>query len=159
MEALDAALAALERLPAAQALRFSRWTYAAVNTAHVLGVAMLVGAALPLALRLLGLWPGIARADVARLLAPVAAAGLGLAVLSGLALFATRASEYGDLRLLQVKLGLVALGAAAALLAHGRHRPWLGGAGRGQAAVHGLLSIACWLGALVCGRLIAFVGD
>ena len=57
---VDAVLAAVEASGLATALRFSRgWGYAAVNTAHVLGVALLVGAAVPLALRLLGLWRGV----------------------------------------------------------------------------------------------------
>ena len=153
---MEAFLAALEGSAPAQALRFSRWGYAWVNAAHVLGIALLVGAILPLDLRLLGLWRGVPRAALVRVLVPTAATGLGLAVLTGPLLFATRATEYADIGFLWMKLALVATGAGAALWAHAAHGFLLEGAGRGRLAAHALLSMACWLGALVSGRMIAF---
>jgi len=63
---VDAALAALEGTALAQALRVSRWGCAAVNAGHVLGVALLVGAIVPLNLRLLGLWRGVPREPLVR---------------------------------------------------------------------------------------------
>lgn len=153
----EALLAALEGLGPVAALRSQRWAYAAVNGAHVLGIALLVGAILPFDLRLLGLWPGIARRDLARVLLPVAAGGLTLAIVAGLLLFSVRATEYAALAVLQVKIVLILSGLAGALAAHLAHGPLLDGMGRGRAALHGALSTACWLGALACGRAIAFV--
>ncbi len=158
MEAFLAAfLAALEASAPAQALRFSRWGYAWVNTAHILGLALLVGAILPLDLRLLGAWRGVPRAVLARVLVPAAATGLGLAMLTGALLFATRASEYAGVGFVQMKLSLVAIGVLSALWLHRAHGPTLEGAGRGRLAAHAVVSIICWLGALICGRMIAFV--
>ena len=150
-------LAALEGTELAQSLRLSRWGYAAVNATHVLGIALLVGAILPLDLRLLGLWRGVPRAALVRVLVPVAATGLGLAVTAELLMFMIRAQEYASIGFLQAKLVLVATGATAALALHWRHGFLLEDASRARLAVHGLLSMACWLGALICGRMIAFV--
>ncbi|MGI9452193.1 MAG: hypothetical protein ACR2QH_16365 [Geminicoccaceae bacterium] len=104
---LDAWLAALQGSELALALRFSRWGYAFVNTAHVLGIALLVGAIIPLDLRLLGVWNSFERAALVRVLAPVAAAGLALAVTMGFLLFSVRAVDYAALTLFRVKLLLI----------------------------------------------------
>lgn len=153
----EALFAALEGLGPVAALRSSRWAYAAVSGAHVLGIALLVGAILPFDLKLLGLWPRVARRDLARVLLPVAACGLGLAIAAGFLLFSVRATDYADLVVFQVKIALILSGLAGALAAHLAHGPLLDGMGRGRAALHGALSMACWLGALACGRAIAFV--
>ncbi len=152
-------LAALAASDFATALRMSRWLYAGVNTAHVLGIALLVGSILPLDLRLLGLWGSHPREALVRVLVPVAATGLVLAITAGALLFATRAPEYALLPVFQVKLALVALGATAALALHLRYGAWLRHARRAVLVRAAALSMTCWLGALIAGRLIAFAGD
>ena len=156
---MEALLAALEATSWAQALRTSRWGYAALSTAHVLGLAILVGAIVPLDLRLLGVRTGVSTAVLTRVLAPMAAAGLALTIVTGGLLFSVRAREYAGLVVLQAKLMLVVVGTISALIAHLRHGPTLETASRSQLAAHGAISIACWLGALVCGRMIAFAGE
>lgn len=153
---MEASLAALEGSGIAVYLRSARWGYAAVNALHILGIALLVGAIVPLNLRLLGVWRSIDRAALVRVLAPTAAAGLGLAAGAGLLLFSVRAAEYAALAVFQIKLSLILLGALSALWAHWRHGVLLERAGRGRLAAHATVSILCWLGALTCGRLIAF---
>lgn len=153
---MEGLLAALESLPPVEALRFSRWSYAAVNTGHVLGIALLVGGTVPLSLRLLGFWPDAARTGVVRLLAATAGAGLALAVLTGLLLFATRAVDYAGHPLLPIKLVLIAIGAASAILAHRRYGWMLENAPPGFLRRTGAISLTAWLGTLVLGRLIAF---
>ena len=153
---METALAALEATGLAQALRVSRWGYALVNTAHVFGIALLVGAIVPLQLRLLGLWPTIPRTALVRVLVPVAATGLALALLAGLLLFSVRAREYAGIGFLQAKLVLVALGTLSALSLHLAHGFTLETAPRGRLVGHALVSLICWPGALLCGRLIAF---
>jgi hypothetical protein len=155
---LEGLLNALEASALASTLRVSRWGYAALSASHILALAMLVGATLPLNLRLLGLWPRIEVATLARVLVPVAATGLGLAILTGLALFSVRAGEYEALTVLQAKLALVTLGGAAALWAHVRYGWTLAAAPPAARYRHAALSLACWIGALACGRLIAFMG-
>ena len=156
---MEALFAALEGTALAQALRSSRWGYAAVNTAHVFGAALLVGSVVPLSLRLLGMWRGTSREAVVRVLAPVAAGGLTLALLTGPLLFSVRAREYSGVGFLQLKLVLIAVAVLSALALCRAHGFLLRDAPRTRLAGHAILSMVCWLGALVCGRLIAFAGD
>lgn len=156
---MEALLAALEQTALADTLRVSRWGYAGVNAAHILGLALLVGAIVPLQLRLLGLWRDIPRAALVRVLVPVAASGLLLAIVAGLLLFAVRAREYAALGVMQLKLALVVTGLLSALVLHGMHGYRLERAGRPRLRVHAVIALACWLGALACGRLIAFSGE
>lgn len=155
---MDAFLSALQNLPIVESLRFSRWGYATVNAAHILGIALLVGAILPLNMRLLGLWPSVPRPMALRILVPCTAAGLALAVAAGLLLFSVRAREYADIGFLQAKLALVAVGTVSALILHYQHGWLLESASQARITGHAILSTACWLGALVCGRFIAFAG-
>jgi hypothetical protein len=152
-------LATIEATPVAQYLRASRWGYAAVNTAHVLGIALLVGAILPLNLRLLGVWRSVPRAALVRVLVPAAATGLLLAVVAGALLFSVRAEEYAALGVLRLKVALIALGILGALELHRAYGLELEQASDVRVAGHAILSTVCWLGALICGRLIAFVMD
>lgn len=154
---MEQLLTALQGSELALALRFSRWGYAAVNTAHVLGIALLVGAIMPLDLCLLGAWPGCDRRILVRVLAPMAAGGLILAIMTGLPLFAVRAGDYADLTLFRIKLGLIVIGLFSAFLLHAAHGFLLETASERRLRIAAILSIFCWLGALVAGRLIAFV--
>ena len=156
---MDGLLAALEGTALAQALRGSRWFYAGVNAAHILAIALLIGSIIPLNLRLFGVWRAISRETVVRVCAPVAASGLILALITGPLLFSVRAREYGDVGFLQLKLAFITIGVLSALALCRAHGFLLKDAPRGHLAGHAVLSTICWLGALVCGRLIAFAGD
>ena len=156
---MEALFAALEGSALAQALRSSRWGYAAVNAAHIFAIALLIGSVVPLNLRLLGVWRGISREAVVRVLAPVAASGLILALLTGPLLFSVRAQEYSGMGFLQAKLIFIAVGVLSTLALCWGHGFLLKDAPRARVAGHAVLSTVCWLGALVCGRLIAFAGD
>jgi hypothetical protein len=152
-------LGAIQGSDIATALRFSRWGYAAVNTAHVLGIALLVGAIIPLDLRLVGCWPAVPREALIRVLVPVAATGLALAVSAGLLLFSIRAGDYAALWVFRGKLLLIAIGAGSAILLHLTYGRRLAEAPPKRLARAGMLSMTCWLGALIAGRMIAFAGD
>lgn len=149
---METLAAALEASPLAHALRASRWVYPGVNAAHVLGVALLVGAIVPLDLRLLGLWRDIDLATLLRVLRPVAAFGATLAVLTGPMLFSVQATDYLALPLFAAKMALVATGLAHALAL--RHLP---AASPARQRRTGALSLTLWLAALVCGRLLGYV--
>ncbi len=140
-------------------MRISRWGYAAVNTAHVLGIALLIGAIVPLNLRLLGLWPSVPLPTLARVLVPVAMTGLTIAVTAGLLLFSVRAREYSGIGFLQAKIALIALGILLAAALHARYGVLLNRTSRNRYPAHAIASLVCWLGAVVCGRFIAFAGD
>ena len=55
------------------------WTYAVVNTAHILGVSSLFGSLLVLDLRLLGVWRRVRLSDLASAVSPVAMTGFAIA--------------------------------------------------------------------------------
>ena len=112
---MEVLFTALEGTALAQALRGSRWLYAALNTAHIFAIALLIGSVVPLNLRLLGVWRGISREVVVQVLAPIAASGLILALLTGTLLFSVRAQEYGGVGFLQLKLTFIAVGVLSAL--------------------------------------------
>ena len=156
---MEALFAALEGTALAQALRSSRWLYAAINAAHIFAISLLIGSVVPLNLRLLGVWRGVSREAVVRVLAPVAASGLILALLTGPLLFMVRAREYAGIGFLQLKLAFIVVAVLSALALCRSHGFLLRDAPRAHLAGHAVLSAICWLGALVCGRLIAFAGD
>ena len=96
------ALAALENLPAVAALRESTLVYPFVNAAHLIGIALLSGAIVPLDLRLVGWRRGAGAVDqLSSLLLPVAIFGFALAAGAGLLLFATDARAYAASPLFQ----------------------------------------------------------
>lgn len=154
---MEALLSVMESTAIAEYLRSSRWGYAAVNTAHILGIALLVGSIIPFNLHILGLWRNIPRRSLARMLLPVAATGLMLAIIAGILLFSVRAVEYSQIVVLQIKLLLIVVGTLSALLLLRAYGLRLDGASESRLRVHAVLSTLCWIGALVCGRLIAFI--
>lgn len=151
---MESLAAAVEASQIATALRRSRWIYPAVNTAHLMGIALLIGSVVPMDLRLAGIWRRrMALRDVIGLLRPVAACGAGLALVTGALLFSVQARDYAVLPLFWAKLGLVALGLANALAIG----PRLAAATPGVQAVAGFTSLGLWFGALICGRLIGYL--
>ena len=154
---MDALVAALEATALAEAMRVSRWGYAAANTGHVLGIALLVGAIVPLDLRMLGLWRSVPMETLARVLVPVAACGLALALVTGALLFLARPAGYAALTLFRTKLVLIVVGATSALAIHAVHGFRLETLSNARARLTGAVSLTAWLGALIAGRLLAFV--
>lgn len=154
---MDEVFTTLQSLAPIAALRFSRWGYALVNAGHIFAIALLVGGAVPLSLRLFGVWPSVPRAELVRVLSLTAGVGLGLALMSGFLLFATRAPEYAMNPAFQVKIVLILIAASSAVLAHMRHGWSLNGASNRAARRIAVVSFLGWVGALVSGRLIAFI--
>lgn len=154
--------AALEATALARALRASVWAYPLVNAGHIIGVALLVGAIVPLDLRLLGLWPSVPLTALWRVLARTAAVGLTLAVFCGALLFSTRASEYARSALFVSKMVFVAAGVTNALVlrAAAATRQMLDGPAPQRLPLRirlaGGISLAAWLTALVLGRLVGY---
>lgn len=155
-------LTALQELAPVAALRSARWTYAAVNASHITGIALLFGAIAPLDLRLIGCFRQVSIHALARVLVPVAAAGLTLAILAGALLFSIRAVQYAGTALFQIKMALVVCGIANALLLR-KAAVWeaarddTSGMPPLRLRAAGALSIALWLSVIVCGRFVAFV--
>lgn len=153
---LDDGLGALENLPVIVALRESTLAYPLVNALHIVGVALLFGAIVPLDLRLTG-WRGEAgRVDgFARLLLPVAVFGFLLAACAGLLLFATDARAYAASPLFRAKLVLITLALANALALRAIDWRQPDSSDR-RIAVAGAVSIMLWLAVIILGRLVGY---
>ena len=138
------------------------WTYAIVNLLQIVGLGSLFGAVVILDLRLLGVWPRTPLAALTAAAASVAACGFALAATSGIALLATKATEYAGNPFIYIKFPAIAVGLINAVMlrlspawqARGRrelsprehrHLAWAGGA-----------SLVCWLTAITAGRMIAY---
>ena len=153
-------LQALHHWEVAAFLRRSFYAYPLVNAAHILGIALLVGAIVPVDLKLLGITSGPPLGATAQALARFAAAGLALAVASGFLLFSVQPLEYVANPAFWTKVSLVALGVlnALGLRASGS---WKMAEINGEIGV-GLKFGACcslllWIAALLSGRVIAFL--
>lgn len=148
----------LERSDLAVLMRGSEWLYPAANVLHLLAVALLVGTIVALDLRVLGLARRLPLAALDAYLTRFAQVAIPLILVTGFCLFAADASHLVGSAALWVKLGLLALGLANALLFRRLWRGRLGDAAapagaRAQAA----LSLTIWPSAAVAGRLIAYL--
>ncbi len=138
--------AALEATAFAQHLKISRWTYPAVNAGHLLGIALLLGAVLPMDMAVLR---GRGAAATA-LLRSWAVAGFVIAAACGALLFITQAGDYTESTwfLAKALVLLLALANAGYALLPGRSA-----ATRRRAAV---LSFILWPTVLVLGRFVGY---
>ncbi|CAN5639102.1 hypothetical protein BH10PSE6_BH10PSE6_12230 [soil metagenome] len=146
--------------PGAVFLRDSGTAYLLVNAAHILGVGLLVGAILPLDLRLLGFFRHVPLAVLAPFLSRAAAAGAVLAIVTGLWLFSVKPDEYLGNAAFLWKAGLLVLALANVALQHGNRRfaaAVAGGVLQPTVRLVALGSILLWLSVLVAGRWIGFV--
>lgn len=146
----------MEQLAPVRALATSDWGYPLTSTLHLLGIALLIGCIVAVDLRLLvGSADGLNLAAVRRL-QRLAAWGLALAVVTGAALFCVRASEYIDNPWLLGKWACLVAGVANAAWLHRWQRHADHPLDAVPARVGALVSLLCWLAALLCGRWIAF---
>lgn len=153
-------LAWIEGTRIAAALQRSGNLYMLVNTAHILGIGLLLGAIIPLDLRLIGFFRATPRAVIVPFLNRVAATGLALAVLTGLALWSVRPDEYvanAAFRAKAALLCLAALNIAAQHYAGGWPRVRAGRAPFRATRVRAALSLCLWLSVLLAGRWIGFL--
>ncbi|UKV12992.1 DUF2214 domain-containing protein [Thalassospiraceae bacterium SW-3-3] len=150
----------VEASPLATALRSPGPFYMLVNAAHILGLSLLIGAIVPLDLRLVGI---IRRPDI-RVIGPFLsrAAGCGflLVLLTGPALWSVNALEYLDNTAFRWKMLLVALGIATIVIQHvapgWRHAITTGRITR-PTRIMAALSLLIWPSALLAGRWIGFL--
>ena len=154
--------AALETTALATGLRNSVWSYPLVNAAHILGVALLVGSIVPLDLRLLGAWRSVPLAPLWNILTRTAGAGFLLAVIFGMLLFITRATEYIASNLFLAKMAVVIIGTAnvmalripppsdASEITSAHAMPPL------RLRLAAGVSLTAWLTAMTLGRLVGY---
>lgn len=148
-------LEAIGGWPGASWLQQSATAYLFVNATHILGIAVLLGAILPLDLRLLGFLRKFPAEVLVPFLVRCAAVGLSLALLTGAWLFSVKPDEYLANAAFRWKLVLLAL----ALINVGfQHWGTSGGLQMSPAVrVRAGFSLCLWVSVLVAGRWIGFV--
>lgn len=144
----------------AQALTASPVLYIFANAAHILSIGLLVGAILPLDLRLLGLFKRTPLQLLGPFLTRTAATGAVLAILTGMVLFTVRANEYVGNPAFLTKMGLLAAGIANVALLR-IASPWRRTLSEDRAPwpikLMAALSFAIWIAAVIAGRWIGFI--
>ncbi len=146
-------------LPLAQALREGAWLYPAVETLHIIGFTVLVGAVAMFDLRVLGFGRQLPVRALARHLLPWSAGSMLLVVPTGLLLFVADPLALLANRVFLLKLGLMVLAGLNALAFHaGPYRQADAWPERAppRAMLHALFSLALWFGVIACGRLLAY---
>ena len=141
-------------------IRSSRWGYPVIEIAHLMGLAILVGAAALFDARLLGFWRGLPITEAARYLLTPVWMGFGVAVGTGLLMFVTDATELMSNPAFRLKLALIAvagLNAAAFHVGPFRSAKKWGARTPVSGKVAAVISLVIWAGVVACGRLIAYV--
>jgi hypothetical protein len=154
-------LASIEGLALATWTRESTsiWAYPTILTLHTFGLAMVVGANAVIDFRLLGVAPRIP-VPALRPLFPVMWWAFGLNFATGILLFMADATTKGGLWMFYVKLALIALALLVARALRKGLREQDHAAGVPVAAklrTLAFLSLLLWTGAIVSGRLLAYL--
>jgi hypothetical protein len=129
------------------------YAYPALETLHIVGIALLLGNLVLLELRVWGLAPELPLPPLARWAIGLALSGFALAGLSGLLMFAADPGEMLASRTFVVKMALVTLAGLNAAMFHAR-----GGLRQldGVARLQTVVSLGLWLAVIICGRWIAY---
>jgi hypothetical protein len=152
---------ALETSGVGRWMREALWAYPAVETVHIIGLALLFGTIVIVDLRLLGLGRNVSAVAVTRNVLPWTLGGFCVAAATGSLMFTAHAGEFVTLPIFLLKMSLIVVGGVnAALLRVGALRS----AGRWDLAilppprvrVAAGLSLLLWIGVIACGRLLAY---
>ena len=150
----------LEATSLGEYVRVSAFGYPAAITLHSIGLAVMVGPVLMLDLRLLGWFKGIPYESLYRILS-VAWIGFLINFLSGTALFTAQATMFVTNVPFLIKITLVLLGAITAAQQQttiGRHAStWNTSGVPSSVRVVAVVSIVFWIGAIIAGRLTAYL--
>lgn len=150
--------------PLGVAIRESPWLYPALETFHVIGIALIFGSILAYDLRVLGVTRALPLRALGTHLLPWVWTGFFLNMTTGALLFVSDAAEFAVNPAFRVKLLLLAAAGLNALAFNARLAPRaarvvtdveLGAGARASAA----LSIALWLAIITAGRMMAYTAS
>ena len=153
----------LEQTTVGTSIRESLWLFPIIETVHIFGIILLVGATSILDLRLMGLtFRGEPVSKLAKRFLPWAWAGFLIQVITGILLFSSEATKmYGNLGF-DIKMILIVVAGLNAFVFHEISYRSVGKwendpvAPLGARAA-GLISILLWFGIVAAGRWIAYV--
>ena len=153
----------LEQTAVGSHVRESLWLFPVIETVHIFGIILLVGATSILDLRLMGVtFREEPISKLARRFLPWAWAGFLIQVVTGLLLFSSEATKmYGNLGF-EIKMLLILVAGINAFVFHEIAYQSVGKWDNDPVApigarAAGLLSILLWFGIVAAGRWIAYV--
>ena len=138
----------------------STWGWPAVETLHFMGLSLLIGTVGLFDLRMMGLASGISMSALHRLV-PWGVAGYVLNVMTGV-MFVTSAPDQCLFNpAFQTKLALMGIAGINVLFFYRFvfgpvKRAGAGASAPRAAKVAAAVSLSCWIGVIVCGRLITY---
>ena len=138
----------------------SLWAFPMFLFMHTLGMSIVAGGSAAIDFALLGLWPRDSLKSLKNLF-PVLMVGFAVNAFTGVSIFMKDAATYGINLDLYIKLLFVLAGMVLLVVIRRRvfDNPEIDRvAVPGSARVLAWASLACWTGAIIAGRLIAYVG-
>jgi hypothetical protein len=153
----------LQHTAVGSTVRSSTWLFPAIETCHILGLALIIGSIMWLDFRLLGFSTDSSVNQVARKIMPTAWLGMMISLTTGFLLFASEAVTLYRNIAFQLKIAMLLLLAVNAVVYQlvtaknmgdwdkNAHTP-LG------ARLAALVSIVLWMGVVAAGRWIAYAG-
>jgi hypothetical protein len=133
-------------------VREDAWTFAVMLCLHSVGMAASLGVVMITTLRSVGFLRGIPVLAHTGLF-PAAWAGFFINLVSGIALYVSHATEYTFQVVFILKLSLLAVGGILMKLMMDNFRAY---GDNSKARMLGALTLICWIGAIVTGRLMAY---
>ena len=152
----------LETTPLALWVGESLWGYPIMLGMHAIGLAIVVGIFVMLAIRLLGIVRGVSYLAFLGLYR-LAWIGLLVNALSGTALFSSQATTFVESTPFLTKISCVVIGVIVGIMLQKSLRLHAAAWDTGDAEVDSrakllaAVSLLCWLGAIFAGRLIAYL--
>jgi len=160
MDPVTEALYEIGRRAGIHVLMNSAWGWPTVESLHFLGLSMLIGAVGLFDLRMLGVARGIPMGALHRMI-PWGIGGYALNVMTGFLFVTSAPDQYLYNPAFQIKLALMAVAGLNVLFFYrfvfARVRTSAGGTGAPTSAkIAAAVSLTCWIGVIVCGRLITY---
>jgi len=151
----------LEASGVARWMREALWAYPAVETVHIIGLALLFGTIVIVDLRLLGLGRNVSAVAVARNVLPWTLAGFGVAAVTGSLMFTAHAADFATLPIFLLKMTLIVLGGINAAWLHvgplKNARRWeVATLPPRRVRLAAAVSLVLWMCVIACGRLLAY---
>lgn len=158
---LSSNLRAFERSPVGDLVRNVPNLYPLLESFHIVGIALLVGAAIAVDLRLIGVGrEALPVTTTLRYLLPISHAGFGLAAVTGLVMFSGVAVSVAGSTGAPWKLALLVLAAINIAVFHQIvYRDidrWDRAATPLRAKACALVSVTVWIGVIIAGRFLAY---
>lgn len=138
------------------------WLWPVLEIVHFFGLSLLLGGLIIIDLRLMGYFRSL-NLETINNLVPLVICGFSLNLVTGILFFIGDPMRYSVNIGFQIKMGLVILAGLNTLFYSWKIKPLLVSWGANsdtpnRAKVIGLISLSAWIGVLVLGRLIPYVG-